>query len=216
MPGLDAETERIVAGHWRAANAERRLFNGRVFSADAVTPDEIAGHWTEFRRATAQMRDPSLSKVLQIRNLAVCGMLVCPDGVAIARREPTASYQPGVWQLPPAGSVDFGAATPGGADWRHALFAELREELGIEAEEVRRLSPLCLVQHPSGVLDMGVRIDTDLSAEAILSRHRALGNEEYQQLQVLPPDRIEAMAAAAGGELMPTAPAFLRLYSSSG
>ncbi len=215
MPELDAEAERAVASHWQAANAERRLFNGRVFSADSVTPDEIVGHWTEFRRATAQMRDPGLLEVLQVRNLAVCGMLVCPDGVAVARREPAASYQPGVWQLPPAGSVDIGAATPDGADWRRALLAELREELGIGAEDVRRLRPLCLVQHPSGVLDMGVRIDTGLSADEILSRHRALGDEEYQQLQVLPPDRIEAMVAAAGGELMPTAPAFLNLYSAS-
>ena len=216
MPALDPEAERVVAAHWQAANAQRRLFNGRVFTADTVTPDEIAGHWTEFRRATAQMRDPSLSGVLRIRNLAVCGMLVGPDGIAVARREPTASYQPGVWQLPPAGSVDISAATPDGADWRQALLTELREELGIEADEVSSLRPLCLVQHPSGVLDMGVRIDTALSGEAILSRHRACGDEEYEQLLVLPPDEIMPMVAGLGGVLMPTVPAFLGLLSASG
>src|SRR5436305_6066904 len=130
-PALDATVER----HWREACRHRALFNGQVFCADRIGPERIEGHWTEYRRAVAQMADPALRRVLRIRSLAVCGVLRCRDGVAVGRREAASVYQAGLWQLPPAGSVDSGAAEPGGASWQRALVGELQEELGIEAAQ---------------------------------------------------------------------------------
>ena len=178
-----------------------------VFSVDQVTADALDGHWTEYRRIIAQMADPALFARLRVRSLAVCGVLCGPDGVAAGRRDPASVYQAGLWQLPPAGSVDQGAAVPGGADWRQAVLAELREELGIGAGEVGAMRPLCLVQHPTGVLDMGVRIDTRLGREAILERHRTLGDGEYDRLLVT--HDVAGAVAAAGGTLVPSAGPFL-------
>ena len=113
MPPLPARLDAAVERHWTAACAEAPLFNGRIFSADAITADEITGHWSEYRRTVAQMRDPALVAAIGVRNLAVCGVLCGPDGVAIGRRNPAAAYQAGLWQMPPAGSVDHGAAEPG-------------------------------------------------------------------------------------------------------
>lgn len=209
MPALDPALDAVVEQHWQAALRTRRLFNGQVFCADTVTAHEIAGHWTEYRRIVAQMADPALCGVLRVRALAVCGVLTGPDGVAVGRREPRSAYQPGLWQLPPAGSVDAGAAVPGGADWRRALLAELREELGIAETDVRGLQPLCLVQHPSGVLDLGVRIDTGLGGAEIVLRHRTLGDGEYDRLLVAPAAQVERAVAHAGGRLVPSAPVFL-------
>ncbi|MBC7801388.1 MAG: NUDIX hydrolase [Gemmatimonadaceae bacterium] len=209
MPALSQAVEAAVERHWVRACRDRPLFNGRVFSADHVTPDLIVGHWTEYRRVLAQMTDPSLRPALRVRSLSVCGALLGPDGVVVGRREAASVYQAGLWQLPPAGSVDDGCDRDGVADLRHALLAELQEELGVGAEAVLSLRPLCLVDHPNGVLDIGFQIDTSWDAEAILAAHQRVGNREYERLIVLPPREVAAHLAAMGEALVPSAGAFL-------
>ncbi len=210
MPALDPAIDAVVTTHWEAAAAGRALFNGRVFSADTITPGTITGHWTEYRRIVAQMADPALFAVLRIRSLAACGVLCCPDGIVIGRREPRSLYQPGLWQLPPAGSVDHGAATPGGADWRHAILAELQEELGIPPSAAAALTPFCLVQHPTGVLDLGIRIDTAMSATEIMARHATLGDGEYDALRIIAQPDVITTIEAEGSVLVPAAALFIR------
>ncbi len=199
-----------MGAHWAAALQTRPLFNGQVFCADRITPTVIEGHWTEYRRLLAQITDPALFPVLQVRALAVCGALCSPDGVVAARREPGSVYQPGLWQLPPAGSVDGGAASEDGADWRVALLTELDEELGLGSADVHRLRPLCLVQHPSGVLDLGVQMNTPLGASAIRASHRTAQHREYDQVLIAPAAVLPGEVARAGGVLVPSADHFLR------
>ena len=198
-----------VEAHWAAAAAGRALFNGRVFCADGVSSAVLQGHWTEYRRIVAQMAEPALFETLRIRSVAVCGVLCCPDGIVVGRREGGSVYQPGLWQLPPAGSIDHGAAIPGGADWRHAILAELQEELGMPPDAAAALRPFRLVQHPTGVLDMGIRIDTPMSATEIMARHRTLGDGEYDRLRILPQDGLLDAIQAEGGALVPAAALFL-------
>jgi 8-oxo-dGTP pyrophosphatase MutT (NUDIX family) len=215
MPPLDPQTDATVSAHWTTACKAHALFNGRVFSADAITPSAISGHWTEYRRIVAQMADPALFAILRIRSLAASGVLCCPDGIVIGRRDPRSLYQPGLWQLPPAGSIDHGAAIPGptphgGASWRHAILAELQEELGIPPEAAAALTPFCLVQHPSGVLDLGIRIDTTMGGTEIMARDRTLGDGEYDQLRILPRSVVVATIEAESGTLVPASKLFLR------
>lgn len=209
MPSLAPELDAVVERHWQEACGQRTLFNGQVFCADRISAELIEGHWTEYRRAVAQMADPALREALRIRSLAVCGVLQCRDGVAVGRRERASVYQAGLWQLPPAGSVDAGAAEPGGASWAQALLGELREELGIDAAEVTGMRPLCLVQHPSGVLDLGIEIMTALSGADVLAAHRARGNREYELLLVVEAAQVAARVSAEGGRLVESAFAFL-------
>ena len=211
MPALSPALDAAVERHWATACARRPLFNGRVFSADVIGEEIIEGHWTEYRRVVAQMAEPGLRSALFVRSLAVCGVVCGPDGVAVGRREARSAYQQGLWQMPPAGSVDQGAAEDGGASWQTALMAELREELGMGAEHVLGLRPLCVVEHPTGVLDLGVRIDTGLGREALLRCHAAAPDQEYDRMLVVPPGELAARVAAEGGVPVPSAAHFLRL-----
>ena len=108
MPPLPPILDAAVEASWQAAitrvaaGGAGHLFNGRVFSADIITPSLITGHMTEFRRIVAQMDDPALGPDLNLRPLAVCGVVRCAEGVVIGRRPPGAVYQAGLWQLPPA------------------------------------------------------------------------------------------------------------------
>ena len=77
-------------------------------------------------------------------------------------RHRAAVYQAGMWQLPPAGSVDADAVDEDGTvDVRRQLLAELREELGLLPEAVGAPQPLCIVEHPgSHVSDFGLGLIT--------------------------------------------------------
>ena len=141
MPELPAALDREVERLWQAASQRvaaggaGRMFNGRVFSADTITPHLVTGHLTEFRRVVAQMERPELFAELGVRSLAVCGVLRCAGGVVVGRRHRAAIYQAGMWQLPPAGSVDAGAV---GEDGVVDLRRQLLERTAGGAGAVRR------------------------------------------------------------------------------
>ncbi len=217
MPELPVAVDREVERLWQAAcrrvaaGGAGGMFNGRVFSADAITPRLVTGHLTEYRRVVAQMERPGLFADLGVRSFAVCGLLCCAGGVVVGRRHRAAIYQAGMWQLAPAGSVDAGAMREDGTvDLRRQLLGELREELGLSSDAVGEPRPLCIVEHPgSHVSDLGLALVTGLSAEAVLAAHRAGGNAEYEQMRVVPETRLAAFLTEAGEGLVPPAREFL-------
>lgn len=214
MPvALDYEVERLwqAACERVAAAGAGRLFNGRVFSVDSFASHLVTGHLTEFRRIVAQMEQPALFAELGVRPLAVCGVLRCADGVVVGRRHRGAVYQGGMWQLPPAGSVDARAVGADGAvDLRRQLLSELREEVGLAADMVEEPQPLCIVEHPgSHVSDFGLGLVAALNAEAVLAAFQAGGNGEYEQIRVIAQAELPAFLAGLGEALVPPAREFL-------
>ena len=218
MPALNATMDAEIdclweaAQHRIAAGGAGPLFNGRVFSADTIAAAHIGGHMTEFRRIVAQMDRPALFEALGVRPLAVCGVLRCDGGVVVGRRHQGAIYQAGMWQLPPAGSVDASALCPDGSlDLAGQLLKEMHEELGIDAAQADTPRPLCLVEHSgSHVSDLGMAVTTGLDAAGLLALHRACGNDEYDPLLVVAEADLEAFIANAGDDLVPSAHEFLR------
>lgn len=210
---LDYEVERLwqAACERVAAGGAGRLFNGRVFSIDSFAPDMVTGHLTEYRRIVAQMEQPALFAELGVRPLAVCGVLRLADGVVVGRRHRGAVYQGGMWQLPPAGSVDARAVGADGAvDLRRQLLSELREEVGLAADMVEKPQPLCIVEHPdSHVSDFGLGLIAMLDGKAVLAAHQAGGNGEYEQIRVIARAELPAFLAELGETLVPPAREFL-------
>jgi hypothetical protein len=215
MPALSPELEAEVEAEWIAACVRMapvmRLFNGRVFNAVRITPTRITGHLTEYRRVVAQMARPALFDALQVRSLAVCGLLTCSDGVVFGRRQPGAAYQAELWQLPPAGSVDSGCVRADGTvDLTRQLLTELTEEVGLSEDEVRVGIPLCVVEHEgSRVSDLGIRLHTDLTAAEIVHRHATNGNAEYSPIRVVAQAELGAFLDSQHGRIVPSAPILL-------
>ena len=218
MPPLSAALEAEIDRLWARAQAHTggKLFNGQVFCADVITPTLLCGHWSEYRRVVAQMARHDLFTELGQRALAVGGMIRCADGIVFGRRPADAVYQPGEWQLPPAGAVDAAAARPGGSvDVFATLFAELGEELGLAPSDVHSRRLLCLVEHAScgvgsHVLDLGIALATDLSTAALRARHAAAGNDEYAGLEIVPVAELPGFLAREAATLNVQAPIFLR------
>ena len=217
MPPIHAALDARISAIWAKAAARveaggaGRLFNGQVFSIDTITPDLIAGHMTEYRRLVAQMEEHTLFAELGLRSLAATGVLLCSGGVLIGRRPAAAIYQPGMWQLCPAGSVDSGARQADGTmDYRAQLLTEIREELGLEAAGISGVTPLCVVEHAgSHVCDFGMKVHTSLAPEAIREAHRIRGNGEYDPLRIVPVPELPVFIDWAGATLVPPAPIFL-------
>ncbi len=214
MPELPPDLEQEVASIWAAERAQRPdLFNGRVFCADRIAPDRIAGHWTEYRRVPAQMRRPALFDRFGIRALAVNGLIECPDGLVLGRRQAGAVYLPGFWQAAPAGNVEIrnGAATTGLAG---QLLAELHEELGLQPAEARNIRAVAAIEHAAThVVDVGFLLRTPLPFTAIEARRVLAGNGEYDALRVVAPDDVPRFLAEAEAMLLPSARILMRCWN---
>jgi hypothetical protein len=216
MPALSAALEREVERLWQAARARvGGLFNGRAFSTDRISPTLIEGHWTEYRRIVARMERPDLAPELPLSPTATGGVVLGGTGddafVLFGRRPVGAVYQAGEWQLPPAGSLDPSCAEGEWLDPVRQLRVELAEETGLPGQAVRDPRPLCLVEHPgSGILDFGIAVRTDWSADAILAAHARAGNGEYDPLLAVALRDLPAFLARHEGQVTRQAPAFLR------
>ena len=189
MPALSPEIEARVTSHWDAALSEYpHLYNGRVFCADVIGPDIIGGHWSEYRRVLAQMREPDLYGPQMLRPLAVVGLLRTRDGIVIGQRSEDSIYLPGYWQGAPAGNVE---SREGEAEINLAaqLLAECHEELGLEETDAQVGGCLLACEHPwTHIVDIGMDLATTLNFAALKERCRRLGNAEYQALKLLKPD----------------------------
>ena len=194
-----------------ALRAHPAMFNGRVFSADRVSSDRVVGHWTDYKLGYAQIRRPELFAMLGVRPVAVCGVVRCRDGIVFGRRSASAVYQAGQWQCPPAGSIERRAGDGERVDLTAQLLAELEEELGLTADDVRSVRPLSAVEHPgSHVVDLGLAIETTRSGDEIVrSRRTAQGRAEYDGIVVVPPDRLDAQLGEWADGLVPPARSFL-------
>lgn len=217
MPALPAVLDAEVSRLWHSAQRRMngKLFNGRVFSADKIAPDTIVGHWTEFRRIVARMDRPDLGDSMPVRPVAAGGVIVggppAARFVVFGRRPAGAVYQAGEWQLPPAGSIDPGAARSDNTiDPLRQLRTELTEELGMPADSIGEARALCLVEHPgSGVLDLGIAVTTPWNQAAIRAAHAAHGNGEYDPLILVPTAELPAFLALNDGCVTRQATIFL-------
>ncbi len=212
MPNLATSLDTEISNIWESEQERLGgvLFNGRVFSADQITPDLVTGHWTEYRRIVAQMRQPNLHHGLGIRPLAVGGIIRGPDGLIFGRRQPQAVYQAGEWQLPPAGNVDRTCERANGeVDVTAMLLTELEEELGILPSQVRNPRPVAIIEHMDvHILDLGIALDTHLTTQSILAAHRNSGNTEYDPVQII--SQAELPSFLTQGNITGQAPLFLK------
>ncbi|WP_419728539.1 NUDIX hydrolase [Lichenicola sp.] len=205
VPSLPADLEADVESIWSAERARRPvLFNGRVFSADTITPSLITGHWTEYRCVLAQIRKPSLYARLKVRPLAVNGLVECADGLVLGRRHADAVYLPGRWQAAPAGNVEARAGDD--VNLIEQVHVELREELGLLPNMIDLTRPVAAIEHTdTHVVDVGLLLRTPLSFAEIARHRQQAGNDEYDLLQVVPTDALGRFMRENASTLLPSA-----------
>jgi hypothetical protein len=199
---------------WQAEKALRgdALFNGRLFSIDRSSPEQITGWLAEYSWFLAQRRDPNLYPLLKVRPLGVTGMLCCADGIIFGRRGGHVEMDAGLWELVPSGGVDGSTVDSNDQiDLGAHLLIEMTEETGIPAAAV--LAPplaFAMIEDQSRcVTDVGLVLQTDLSAHQVNELFAALTNREYIALEVVPASRISRFLDSRGGTLAEVSRALL-------
>jgi hypothetical protein len=146
-----------------------------------------------------------------VRPLSVCGVLRMPDGILFGRRQTGATYEAGLWQMPPAGSVDAGALRGGQVDVAGQIRTELAEEIGLGWSRIGTCRAFAVVVHAaSGVHDLGFLLETDAEFAEVTACQAATGCGEYAELRVVPEAALGGFLAAEAGRMVPAAPLFLR------
>lgn len=177
----------------------RELCNGRIYCLHEYRDNCLSIASSEYRFLLAQRFEPSLRKIgLNIRPLAVTGVLICADGVVLGRRGPTVTDYAGFWEPAPAG----GLSKP---DPKQQILEELEEEIGITKSRVVSARACGLVEDVElGVFDIVFRLETNASKIEIENAYDASNNCEYDELAIVELSEMDDFLAARRQKLVPT------------
>lgn len=195
LPKLSFDLENEVDRLWLAEQNRRgkAIFNGRIMSASTVSSNGIHGYIVEYRHLIAQRARPELFKDLQVRPVAVSGLFECADGIVFGLRSGSMTQDAGLWELVPSGGIDTSKInddnrqqTTDNVDFLSQILTELHQEIGIKSSCVSSIKPFCLVDDTdSHVLDIGIAMESPLSADKVLRAHRLNATKEYDELRVV-------------------------------
>lgn len=188
-PPLDTATENAVQSLWdcEAADKGGRLFNGQTFTATGISTERIDGHFVEYRRLVAQLRDKALYDSLELHPVAVSGVLECRDGIVFGHRNAGTTHDAGMWELAPSGGVDQSCVGKNGSvDIRRQILAELTEELGFDGSGIDEIKTLCLIEDSeTHLVDIALSLKTGLSGADIVATHAARASDEYEAIEIV-------------------------------
>jgi hypothetical protein len=214
---LPVDIEQEIEALWVAEKSRqgKDLFNGFIFSASQVGDDGIDGAIVAYRYFLAQQRRPELFEILQIRPVAVSGLLVCPDGVIFGRRARSVMQDAGLWELVPSGGIDTNKLIDiSQVDYISQILTELHQEVGINSDSITKINPFCLVDDSdSHVLDIGIAMQTLLFFDEVQALHRDKATNEYEQLRVIPMTEVSQVIQWEASQFVGVSTVLLQQFS---
>lgn len=173
-----------IETHWQAQQVKKnnKLFNGKIFSVDKITDNEIIGHVSQYKFFLAQKLQPALFDILNIQPLAVSGLTECQNGYIFGLRGSTTQDQ-GRWELVPSGSIDCTQFND--HLYETQILTELKEEIGVTKDYIHSIHPFKLVIDPiDHVIDIGIHIQLNCNFDEVEKRYVQTKNNEYMKLRV--------------------------------
>ena len=190
---------------------ERRgihLTNGQIYTLAEFQPDHILINPSEYKYVLAQRRASNLQREgLNIRPLAVTGILICADGLVLGRRGSAVTDDVGLWEPAPAGGLSM-------PDPKVQVLDELEEELGISKSEVESVQVCGLVEDvESRVFDIVFRLETSATSQEVRVAYTSRGSDEYADLAIVEFSKVPAFLHDHRNDLLPALQTMLRLAS---
>lgn len=193
---LDPHIERL----WHREQSQRQvpLTNGQIYTLSDVQPDCLIIRPSEYRYVVAQRRDPGLKgKGLNIRPLAVTGILICADGLVLGRRGPHVTSDAGLWEPAPAGGLSI-------PDPEAQIIEELGEETGLSRSDIRKMWICGFVEtEESAVFDIVFRLETDRTGQEVTALHARGASDEYDALAIIALPDVPAFLQSHRNTLLP-------------
>jgi hypothetical protein len=198
---LHSKIEDIWASHGQGR------FNGSMFAVDEVSPAKISGTKTEYKNFLAQKSEPSLFEQLQIRVLAVSGIVECADGFILGQRSADVTQFAGYLEFAPSGGLDV---KEGSVDPVAQIYAELKEELGVESPATHHEIFVLIENTETHVLDLGIYLDFRYLGFSEIQRKHAQTGLEYTALVCHKEDALERLFEEH--EIVPESLALWRMF----
>ena len=199
-PPLAAPVAARVAALWQAAQQDCGgiMFDGRILTLTERTPGRLAGHFVPYSWFVAQKRDPALVPILDLRPLAVSGILTVGDSLVFGLRGQDVVADRGLWELAPSGSVDIQALrSDGTVDAAGLLLREAVEELNVDPAWVQGLRPVALLDNgKTRVNELCFSARLDCSVDQLRRVFAGRSNREYDELRLVPPGDLATFVAA--------------------
>ncbi|MEO1609574.1 MAG: hypothetical protein AAFR90_09550 [Pseudomonadota bacterium] len=175
-----------------------QLTNGQIYTLSEFRSDYLLIQPSEYRYVLARRRTPDLQKEgLNIRPLAVSGILLCTDGLVLGQRGSSVSEDIGLWEPAPAGSLSR-------PDPKEQVSEELREELGIPEAEIKSARVCGLIEDvDSGVFDIVFRLETDATGREVCAAHAEWGSDEYAKLAIVKISELPEFLDVNSNDLLP-------------
>ena len=215
-PEISPDLEKEIEYLWKTEQERRgkTLVNGSIMSASMASKEGIFGFISEYRHFIAQQARPELFDILNVRPVAVSGLLICADGIVFGRRAGLMTQDSGLWELVPSGGVDTGNIT-GTKEIKCGpqILLELREEVGIKSELVEKVMPFCFVEdEKSHVIDIGVSLETQLSQDEILKVYELSAKKEYDELRIVRLSDINTFVAREADRIVRVSIKLIQFY----
>lgn len=190
--------------HSRQQQQRQPLFNGELFCVDDYVGNIVYGHRSEYRFWVAQYLQPQLFSSLQMRPLAVSGLVICQDGLVFGKRSLSNTTGAGLWELIPSGGVETQDYHIGQLlNLNQQMQLEFQEETGCDPQVIRTSQPLCLIEnHQTRSIDIGMVLHTPQLSFAELQAKHATTSLEYTELRVVAVDEVAAYIEQADATLV--------------
>jgi hypothetical protein len=180
------------------SNPETQLTNGELFVLAAIGPERLTIRPSEYRYAVARRMQPALvARGLEVRPIAVTGVVCCADGVLLGHRSSWVANDSGLWEPFPSGGLD--RPDPVGQ-----IHTEFEEELGLGAETIARIDCRGVIEDlETGICDIVFRIEVSAQKSEIVTAHGSIEMPEHDVICVMPPNQLNAFVEQHREEVLP-------------
>ncbi|MGL5143634.1 MAG: hypothetical protein ACRC7A_01865, partial [Acinetobacter junii] len=175
----------IVDKIWREAQRKNsRLFDGNILSCISDSSNKITSVIDNYKFFFSKKSHPGLLEKIQIMPIAVSGILECKDGFVFGKRAKFTTQDAELWELVPSGGLDASITNNLNIyDFKQQLLTELYEEMGINPDMLRTITPFCyVIDHEASVLDIGIYMYSDASQDTINHCFTTVRSFEYESI----------------------------------
>jgi len=187
---ISASNKEKIASIWEAEKQKRGgdLFNGRIFNVTEIARETITGFYVDYASIVAQHRDLSLFDTLNLRPLAVSGLVTLKEGLVFGLRNDNLTSDAGLWELVASGGVDDSVRLDNGTvDIREQFLNELSEEINLPADAIDEFAPMMMLEDSqTHVCDIVLEARLSIGADKLFPLFNECGCEEYVSIDVIP------------------------------
>lgn len=189
------------------AHSFSTLYNGQLLNFLRLEGATLYGEFVDYKFYLAQLREPGLKEVLDLKIVAVSGITTTADKVLFGKRSEQVTQYKNFYELVPSGGIDPEALVGTKVEISKQFEKELWEETGISTTEIRETKPFALLhdlEHDS------YEICAEISVNYLMAKETLRPTPEYQKLLWVSKGEVQDFIKRHAQEIVPLSLHLLR------